>query len=368
MRVILHVDMDSFFAAVEVREHPELKGRSVIVGGRPEPHAETTAGESAPKLRGVVSTCSYEARALGIHSAMPLARAYQLCPDAAFIPVNMAVYKRVSAEIMALLRPYAAKFEQVSIDEAYLDISTRVRDWPEASAYASQIKTAIREQAGLSCSIGVAPTKLVAKIASAFTKPDGLTVVKPEGVPEFLAPLPVTKLPGVGPKAAAILQELGIETVEQLARSDVQALIDRFGKYGWWLHQAARGIDERELVEKWERKSLSRETTLDEHTRDPDLLNRCIEALAKRVHDDLQREGFGFKTVAIKIKFDDFSVHTRARTFRPFHYDLATIEKTARELLKEALSNEQAGEKKVRLVGVRLSTLGVLDAKQQRFA
>ena len=367
MRVILHVDMDCFFAAIEVREHPDLKGQPVVVGGRLEPGGEPAAEASVRKLRGVVSTCSYEARALGIHSAMPLARAYQLCPDAVFLPVNMAVYKRVSAEIMALLRPYAAKFEQVSIDEAYLDISTQVRDWPEASAHALRIKGAMREQQGLSCSIGVAPNKLVAKIASAFTKPDGLTVVKPEDVPEFLARLPVTKLPGVGPKAAAILQELGIETIEQLARSDVQALIDRFGKYGWWLHQAARGIDERELVEQWERKSLSRETTLDEHTRDPDLLNRCIEALAKRVHEDLQREGFGFKTVAIKIKFDDFSMHTRARTFRPFHYDLATIEKTARELLKD-LSNEQAGEKKVRLVGVRLSTLGVLDAKQQRFA
>ena len=366
MRVILHVDMDSFFAAIEVREHPDLKGRPVVVGGRPEPHAETTAGESVRRLRGVVSTCSYEARALGIHSAMPLARAYQLCPDAAFIPVNMAVYKRVSAEIMALLRPYAAKFEQVSIDEAYLDISMRVRDWPEASAYASRIKAAMREHEGLSCSIGVAPNKLVAKIASAFTKPDGLTVVKPEDVPGFLAPLPVTKLPGVGPKAEAILQELGIETVAQLARSDVQALIDRFGRYGWRLHQAARGIDERELVEQWERKSLSRETTLDEHTRDPDLLNRCIDALAKRVHDDLLREGLSFKTAAVKLKFDDFSVHTRARTFRSFHADLATIAKTARELLKD-LSGEQAGEKKVRLVGVRLSTLGVLDAKQRRF-
>jgi DNA polymerase IV (DinB-like DNA polymerase) len=366
MRVVLHIDMDSFFASIEVREHPDLKGRPVVVGGRLEPRAEGAPAESVRKLRGVVSTCSYEARAFGIHSAMPLARAYQLCPDATFIPVNMAVYKRVSAEIMALLRPYADKFEQVSIDEAYLDVSTRVRDWPEARAYAFQIKAAMREQEGLSCSIGGAPNKLVAKIASAFKKPDGLTVVKPEDVPEFLASLPVAKLPGVGPKAEALLQELGIETVEQLAWSDVQVLIDRFGKYGWWLHQAARGIDERELVEKWERKSLSRETTLDEHTRDPDLLNRCIDALAKRVHDDLRQEGLIFKTAAVKLKFDDFSVHTRARTFRSFHADLATIEKTARELLKD-LSGEQAGEKKVRLVGVRLSTLGVLDAKQRRF-
>lgn len=366
MRVILHVDMDSFFAAVEVRDHPDLKGRPVVVGGRLAQRAEEAPAARVHQLRGVVSTCSYEARAVGIHSAMPLARAYELCPDAVFLPVNMPVYKRVSAEIMALLRPYADKFEQVSIDEAYLDISTRVRDWPEASAYAGRLKAAMREQEGLSCSIGVAPNKLVAKIASAFQKPDGLTVVKPEAVPEFLAALPVAKLPGVGPKAAASLQERGIETIGQLARSDVQALIDRFGRYGWWLHQAARGVDERELVEKWERKSVSRETTLDEHTRDPELLTRCIVALAKRVHDDLLREGLLYKTVAVKLKFDDFSVHTRARTFRSFHADLAPLEKTAKELLKE-LSEEQAGERKVRLVGLRLSTLGVLDAKQQRF-
>jgi DNA polymerase IV (DinB-like DNA polymerase) len=369
MRIILHVDMDSFFSAVEMREKPELKGKPVVVGGRIPPNAEVEMreGEDKRRIRGVVSTCSYEAREFGIHSAMPLSQAYQLCPDAVFLPVNMALYKAASKQVMRILRSFADRFEQVSIDEAYLDISTRFYDWQEARTYAQQIKREITDKAGLSCSIGIAPNKVVAKIASDFEKPDGLTVVESGDAATFLAPLPVKKIPGVGPKTAATLRQVGITTIQELAIRDVQELVARFGKYGWLLHQVAHGIDEREVEEKWERKSLSRETTLDEHTSDPELLNRCIDALAKRVHEHLVREGFGFKTVAIKVKFDDFSVFTRAKSFRALHSDLATIAKTAKELLKE-FTGESVAERQIRLVGVRVSTLGVLDAKQQRFA
>jgi DNA polymerase IV (DinB-like DNA polymerase) len=369
MRAILHVDMDSFFSAVEMREKPELKGKPVIVGGRIQPKVEleTGAGEDKRRIRGVVSTCSYEAREFGVHSAMPLSQAYQLCPDAIFLPVNMALYKAASKQVMRILRSFADKFEQVSIDEAYLDISSRVHDWQETRTYAQQIKREIADKAGLSCSIGIAPNKVVAKIASDFEKPDGLTVVESGDVATFLAPLPVQKIPGVGPKTAATLKQMGIATIHELAMRDVQELVARFGKYGWRLHQVAHGIDEHEVEEKWERKSLSRETTLEEHTSDPKVLNRCIDALAERVHEHLVREEFGFKTVAIKVKFDDFSVYTRAKTFRALHSDLATIAKTAKELLKEFIG-ERAGEKQIRLVGVRVSTLGVLDTKQRRLA
>ena len=371
MRAILHVDMDSFFSAVEMRENPELKGKPVIVGGRipAEAKPETGEGEGEDKrrIRGVVSTCSYEAREYGVHSAMPLSKAYQLCPGAIFLPVNMALYKAASKQIMRILRFFADKFEQVSIDEAYLDISTRVHDWQEARVYAQLVKQEIADKAGLRCSIGIAPNKIVAKIASDFEKPDGLTVVESGDVAAFLAPLPVQKIPGVGPKTAATLRQMGVATIHDLAMRDVQELVARFGKYGWRLHQVAHGIDERDLEEKWERKSLSRETTLEEHTSDPELLNRCIDALAQRVHEHLLREGFGFKTVALKVKFDDFSVYTRAKTFRALHTDCATITKTAKELLKEFIG-ESAGEKQIRLLGVRVSTLGVLDAKQRRFA
>ncbi|MBE0516540.1 MAG: DNA polymerase IV [Methanophagales archaeon] len=397
MRVILHVDMDSYFSAVEVRENPKLKGLPVIVGGRIPPNkplqgfrgqrgeaplAETTPGERTRKLRGVVSTCSYEARAYGIHSAMSLSKAYELCPTATFLPVNMALYKKVSAAIMRILRNYADKFEQVSIDEAYLDISTKVHDWNEARAYAEAIKREIRDKEGLTSSIGIAPNKIIAKIASAFVKPDGLTVVEEENGRDFLAPLPVNMIPGVGPKTEEILTKMGIERISQLASCDVQKLVARFGKYGWRLHLVANGIDESEVEEKGERKSLSRERTLDEHTKDPDLINRYIDELAEDVHEQLLAEGFVFKTVAIKVKFDDFTVHTRAKTLPSFHSDLHTLKKAAKELIKPlqgfrgqrgeapltefSTGKEVWKEKRVRLVGVRVSQLGVVDEKQRR--
>jgi DNA polymerase IV (DinB-like DNA polymerase) len=366
MRVILHVDMDSFFSAIEVRENPELQGLPVIVGGRIRTNEEGAPEESKRNLRGVVSTCSYEARAYGIHSAMALAKAYELCPDAKFLPVNMALYQRISAEIMRILRRYTDKFEQVSIDEAYLDISTKVHDWNEARAYAQLIKREILEKEGLTCSIGVAPNKTIAKIASDFVKPDGLSVVEQEKVREFLGPLPVKKIPGVGPKTEKILKQMEIESVEHLARCDVQKLVVLFGKYGWRLHLVAHGIDDSEVEEKRERKSLSRERTLDEHTRDGEIITRYIDVLAEEVHEKLVSEGVVFKTVGIKVKFDDFSVRTRAKTLTSFHSDLASLKKTAKELMS-VFVGEKGKEKKVRLVGVRVAQLSAWDQRQRRF-
>ncbi len=367
MRVILHVDMDSFFSAVEVRENPKLKGLPVIVGGRILPKAETTTGESTRKIRGVVSTCSYEARAYGIHSAMPLSKAYELCPDATFLPVDMALYKKVSAAIMRILRNYADKFEQVSIDEAYLDISTKVHDWNEARACAQAIKREILDKEGLTCSIGIAPNKIIAKIASAFVKPDGLTVVEEANGRDFLAPLPVNMIPGVGPKTEGILTKIGIETINQLASCDVQKLVALFGKYGWRLHMVANGVDESEVEEKWERKSLSRERTFAEDTKDTSVLNNCVDVLAEEVYNAIREGGFVFKTVSIKVKFDDFTVHTRAKTLTSFHSDVQTLKKAAKALMTEFSNGKEVWkEKRVRLVGVRVSRLGVVDEKQRR--
>jgi DNA polymerase IV (DinB-like DNA polymerase) len=365
MRVILHVDMDSFFSAIEVRENPELKGLPVIVGGRIQPKGEEATEEGDRKVRGVVSTCSYEARAYGIHSAMALSRAYKLCPDATFLPVRMALYKKVSVAIMSILRKYADKLEQVSIDEAYLDLSTRVHDWNEARESACAIKREILEKEGLTCSIGIGPNKIIAKIASDFLKPDGLTVVEEEHVHAFLAPLPVKKIPGVGPKTEKTLNQLGIETIEQLARYDVQKLGAQFGKYGWQLHQLAKGIDDREVEEKWERKSLGRERTFAEDTKDASVLNNCVDGLANEVYTAIKKGNFVFKTIATKVKFDDFSVHTRAKTFTSFHSDLHTLTKTAKHLMS-TLIREKGEGKQIRLVGVLVSTLGVMDEKQRR--
>jgi len=368
VKVILHVDMNSFFSAVEVRENPELKGLPVIVGGFKTKEEKATE-ESDWKIRGVVSTCSYEAREFGVHSAMALSRAYELCPDAKFLPVNMPLYKRVSGEIMAILRKYADKIEQVSIDEAFLDVSTKVSNWNDARDYAQTIKKEIQEKEGLTCSIGIGPNKTIAKIASDFVKPDGLTVVEEGRAREFLAPLSAKKIPGVGPKTEEQLKTMGIEQIGQLASSDVQKLVAKFGKYGKKLHLAANAIDESEVEEEWERKSLSRERTFAEDTKDASVLNNYVDVLAEEVYDAIKKEGFVFKTVSIKVKFDDFAIHTRAKTLKSFHSDLSTLRKTAKELMgvfTGEKGKEKEKKKKIRLVGVRVSNLSVVDEKQRR--
>jgi len=363
MRVILHVDMDSFFSAIEVREHPELKGLPVVVGGN-----VGDAGIESGKIRGVVSTCSYEARKYGIHSAMALSRAYKLCPDAKFLPVNMQLYRRVSAAIMAILRTKADKMEQVSIDEAFLDISSRVRDWTEARAYAERIKAEIWAKERLTCSIGVAPNKTIAKIASDFEKPDGLTVVEDCNAKEFLAPLPVKCIPGVGPKTETILKQMGILKIGQLASADVQSLVARLGKYGERFHLIANGIDDSDVEPAYERKSVSRERTFTEDTDDMAMLVERVEELAYELHKVLKTEGLVFKTVGIKVKYGDFSVITRAKTLNAFHSDLETLKRIAKELMMGVNAKREGKEKrkKIRLVGVRVSNLSLLDYRQRR--
>jgi len=364
MKLILHVDMDSFFSAVEVRENPKLRGLPVVVGGH-KAGEEKAVEEPDKRIRGVVSTCSYEAREYGVHSAMPISQAYKLCPDAKFLPVNMPLYKRVSRELMAILREHADKIEQVSIDEAFLDVSTKVHDWNSAREYARMIKRQILEKEGLTCSVGIAPNKTIAKIASDFVKPDGLTVVEEENARAFLTPLPVKKIPGVGPKTEETLKRMGIEQVGQLASCDVQKLVAKLGKYGTRLHLVANGIDESEVEEEWERKrkSLSRERTFAEDTKDAQVLNDCVDGLAEDVYNAIQREGFIFKTVSIKVKFEDFVVCTRAKTLKSFHSELSMLKKAAKELMAEFSAGKG---KKIRLVGVRVSNLGVVDEKQRR--
>jgi len=212
-RITFHVDMDSFFASVEVRERPELKGLPVVVGSDPKGGSK----------RGVVSTCSYEARKYGIHSTMPISQAYRLCPGAVFSPVNMKLYAGVSAGIMELLRGFAEKFQQVSVDEAYLIPGPEVRNFEEAALYALKIKDEVQRQQGITCSVGVGPNKLISKIASGFQKPDGLTVVRPEDVRDFLFPLPVSKIPGIGEKTTETLKGMGISRVEELANCQLPA-------------------------------------------------------------------------------------------------------------------------------------------------
>ncbi|WP_214040995.1 DNA polymerase IV [Methanoculleus sp.] len=340
-RIIMHVDMDSFFASVEVRRDPALAGRPVIVGADPKGGAG----------RGVVSTCSYEARRYGVHSGMPISRAYDLCPHGVYLPVNRLLYSRVSGEIMTILSRRAGRIEQVSIDEAYLDVSA-AGSFPAAATLAAAIKREVREEAGLTCSVGVAPGKAVAKIASAYKKPDGLTVVPPDEVAGFLAPLPVEKVPGVGKKTRDDLRQMAIQTIGDLACHDVQDLIARLGRHGVLMHRLARGIDDGEVQGRQRCKSVSRETTFEADTADPSVLSGTLAELADEVAETLRAEGLRCRTVTVKVRYRGFETHTRSRTLERFTADPEAIRRAASALLLPFLNGTD-----VRLLGVRLSTL-----------
>lgn len=348
-QIVLHVDMDSFFASVEVREHPELKGLPVVVGSDP----------NGGKGRGVVSTCSYEARKYGIHSAMPISQAYKLCPDAAFMPVNMKLYAQVSANIMEIMRGFAEKIQQFSVDEAFL-VPVAVSNFEEAAIIALRIKDEILKQERITCSVGVGPNKLTAKIASKFQKPDGVTVIRSEDVQEFLSPLDVSKIPGIGGKTTEALKLMGITKVEELANCDIQRLSERFGKMGLWMKQVAHGLDFSE-VKEWEEavKSISRSGTFSEDTNDPVKIAGFLDLLAESVHRALLKNRFLFKVVTLKVRFEDFSTYTRSKTVSVWTSDIFVIKRVGIQLLSEFI-----GKQKIRLVGVGVSRLRERDTRQ----
>ena len=342
-RIILHVDMDSFYASVEQHRDLSLEGLPVVVGSDPK----------GGKGRGVVSTCSYEARKFGIHSGMPISQAYKLCPDAMYMRVDMQLYKEVSCRVMEILRSKAGRFQQVSVDEAYLDISEKVVDHKGAVKVAQEIKAQIKEQEGLTCSIGIAPTRSAAKIASDMDKPDGLTVVDPERVARFLEPLEVRRLQGIGRKNEEILQRLGIRTIGQLARFDRDKLVDVFGKWGAGMHLLAQGVDESKVEERGVTRSVSREHTFDVDTGDSIVLYGALDNIAGLVNRSLQKKGFSFRTVSVKVRQADFTTFTRARTLDHDTRDPDIIRQVSGELAREFFDG-----RKIRLLGIRLSNLG----------
>lgn len=341
-RIIVHVDMDHFYSAVEEREHPEYKGRPVIVGADPK----------EGKGRGVVSTCNYEAREFGVRSGMPISRAWKLCPDAVYLQPDFKLYGKVSSRIMAILRKYADKFEQWGFDEAFLDISSRAKSFQEAKKVAEAIKQEIHDREGLTCSVGVGPNKLVAKIASDFKKPDGLTVMEEKAAQDFLAPLPVRNLLWVGKKTERRLNSIGIRTIGDLARYDVSVLTEKFGVMGAQYHLMARGIDESEVAERGEVKSVGREITFEEDTSDLDLILGTLDKLSETVHREVVRLKMLFKTVTVKVRFENFETHTHGKTLPSFTNRLQDLQRTARELAEAYLRQNR----KVRLVGVRVSS------------
>jgi len=331
--------MDAFFAAVEQKRHPELRGKPVVIGG---------AGD--PTKRGVVSTASYEARKYGIHSAMPLRTAYRLCPEAVFLPVDYDEYSRVSKIIKGILRSFTPLLEDVGIDEAFLDITDLNIGSEEV---AREIKKKIKDELHLTCSIGIAPNKLLAKIASDMKKPDGLTMVSEKDIERLIWPLPVRKLWGVGPKTEACLKDIGINTIGKLASKTLEELVADFGQsYGRYLYEASKGIDESPVVTHWEPKSMSREITFQTDTDNWQTIAKNLAELAQDVVDNMKQFGYKGKTITIKIRFSDFKTHTRAKTLDDFTDSIDIVRKAA----FEALGRIEL-KKKVRLIGIKVGRL-----------
>ena len=349
-RVIFHVDLDAFYASVEQRENPTLRGIPLIIGADPK----------GGKGRGVVVACSYEARKDGLHSGQPISRAYRLCPDGVYVRPNLALYGQVSAEVMNRLRKYADKLEQLSIDEAFLDV-TKKCETINPIELAKEIKSQLKTAEGLSCSIGIAPNKSAAKIASDYQKPDGLTYVDPERVKEFLAPLPVSRISGIGKKTEASLNELGIRTIGDLAAYSPKSLYRKFGKTSVWLWAIANGEERLEVMESYETKSIGGEHTFDQDTDDWDAVDRQIDALVAYVHERLIEAKMEFRTVGLKIRFTGFETYTRERTLKFTSTSSDVITATVRELAHEFRDHP----KKVRLIGVRLSGLRDMAGKSQ---
>lgn len=331
--------MDAFFSSVEQKRHPELVGKPVVVGG-----------EGDPAKRGVVSTASYEARKFGIHSAMPLRTAYSLCPEAIFVPVDYEEYSRVSGEVKAILKQFSPIIEDVGIDEAFLDISSIDRPSEEI---AKEIKKRIKDETDLTCSIGIAPNKLLAKIASDMQKPDGLTIIMEDDIQRRIWPLSVRKLWGVGPKTEAYLKKMGIHRVGELASLSLDRMIEEFGQsYGSYLYEASKGIDESPLVTHWEPKSISREATFQRDVDNWQVIAKTLAELTKEVVINMKEEGYQGRTLTLKIRFNDFKTYTRAKTLNKHADSEEEIRRAAFDCLRRIELT-----KKVRLIGVRVSHL-----------
>ncbi len=340
-RAILHVDMDAFYASVEIREQPGLAGRPVIVGG-------------APERRGVVSAASYEARKFGVHSAMPTARALRLCPEAVFLPVRMDLYAAVSRQIRAIFARYTPLVEPLSLDEAFLDVTESQTLFGPGAEIGRAIKQAIREELELVASVGVAPNKFLAKIASDLDKPDGFVEVKPEAVQDFLDPLPASRVWGVGKATCAELERYGIRTIADLRRQPHDWLLDRFGRFGARLYELARGIDSRPVVPDSEAKSLSHETTFPVDVRDRETLRARLLDLTEQVARRLRRHDRLARTVQLKLRFADFRSITRSRTLPEPTDVTAEIWHATEGLFRTALKNET---RPVRLIGMGVHEL-----------
>ena len=342
-RVIAHVDMDAFFAAIEVLRNPELKGKPVIVGADPR------KGQG----RGVVSTASYEARKFGVHSAMPVSRAYKLCPEGIFVSPKGGVYGDYSRRVFEVLESFTPQIQKVSVDEAFLDLTGSIHLYGSVEAIGKAIKAKVLAETQLYASVGIAPTKSVAKIASDYQKPDGLTIVLPDQVQDFLDPLPVSKIWGVGNKSNETLAHLGIRTVRDLRALSREFLDARFGKMGGFLYRMARGIDERDVHDRDPVKSVSNERTFGSDQDDPEVIHGTLLYLSEKVASRLRHQQIKGRTINLKLRFADFSTSSRSKTI----LQATNLTEDIYKICLGMLETFNLSGKKVRLIGVGVSHL-----------
>ncbi len=349
MRRIIHIDMDAYYAAVEQRDFPQLRNKPVVVGGD-------------PTKRGVVATCSYEARKFGIHSAMPGAHALRLCPEAIFVRPRFDVYRKISRQIYNIMREYTDLVEPLSLDEAYLDVTRCKRAFDSVRSIAKAIKNEIFRNTGLTASAGVSYNKFLAKIASDMNKPDGLTLITEQEGRGFVRQLPIGKFYGVGPTTEEKMQKMGIYTGDDLLAWSIEALKPVFGKSSYYYYHAARGIDDRAVEIHRERKSIGSEKTFDEDLADVEEMLEKLQQLASEVWQIMQAKKVTGRTVTVKVKFDNFVQITRS----------ITVDKDIKELrdivvrLENLLDRAETSGKRVRLLGVTVSNLGGLMRKKRR--
>src|SRR3989338_4145281 len=361
MCIICHLDLDAFFASVEERDKEWLRGKPIVVGADP----------NEGKGRGVVSTANYKAREYGIHSAMPISKAWQLSetarkkgyPPAEFLGVDFARYSETSERVMEIIRKYSSKIEQASIDEAYFEINSKSeiqnpkQIWENAEKIAKSIKTEIKVKERITASIGIGPNKLIAKIASDFKKPDGLTIIQEEDAEKFLEPMLIRKIPGIGPKTELLFSKKGIKTVKDLKRFSEAELYELLGKWGLELYEKIRGRDDSPLIESVEAKSIGEQETFDKDTSDPAFIMSRLEALCQGVFSRFLTEGFtNFLTVVITVRFADFETKSRARTFSKPPNDFKILYFEAMKMFMPFLDGrENLKQKLIRLIGVRRS-------------
>src|SRR6266850_401983 len=342
MRSILHVDMDAFYTSIEQLDHPEYKGRPVMVGADPK----------GGKGRGVVAACSYEARKFGVHSALPISRAWKLCPEGVYVRPRMKRYVEVSHQVMEVFRRFTDLVEPLSIDEAFLDITGSVALLGQPGEIARSIKKEIREATGLTASVGLAPNKFLAKIASDLRKPDGYVVLQEADIEQFLRDLPISRLWGVGPKTEVRLHEMGFRSIGELQKASRESLVRSLGSLGEHLYHLSQGIDDRPVVPNWEPKSVGTETTFEEDTGDREFLLRTILELSDHVAERLRKDEYRARKVTLKLRYSNFSTHTK-------QHSLDKLIQTGEEIaaIARGLFSQFPLDRKIRLIGVSAGDL-----------